>query len=200
MDLGVCDEFALIVLGATFPQYSLFFFFLLFLFLTNLSAARSEWSSQLLTHWSVIHLRTQAATISPQESLYPLLPSTLSVYLRAPRQQPSRTPAPPWNRRDCACGTLARLGRFCLSPPLRETGDTRSERNLNALRGFEKMRLLRFNHPSVSVQLCQQFVEQRYFVRLGKTLRDAPLRLRAAVAWREPLKNIQICPERLFVH
>lgn len=47
----------------------------------------------------MIHLRTQAATISLQESLYPLLPPILSVYWQVPRQQPSRTPAPLWRRR-----------------------------------------------------------------------------------------------------
>lgn len=46
-----------------------------------------------------IHLRSQAATISLQESLYPLLPPMLSVYWQVPRQQPSRTPAPLWKRK-----------------------------------------------------------------------------------------------------
>lgn len=46
-----------------------------------------------------IHLRTQAATITLQESLYPLLPPMLSVYWQVPRQQPSRTPAPLWKRK-----------------------------------------------------------------------------------------------------
>lgn len=54
---------------------------------------------QSLTHGSAIHLRTQAATISLQESLYPLLQPMLSVYWQVPRQQPSQTPAPPWKRR-----------------------------------------------------------------------------------------------------
>lgn len=48
---------------------------------------------------SAKHLRTQAATISLQESLYPLLPTILSVYKQVPRQQPSRAPAPLWKRR-----------------------------------------------------------------------------------------------------
>lgn len=46
-----------------------------------------------------IHLRTEAATISLQESLYPLLTTMLSVYWQVPRQQPSRTPAPLWKRK-----------------------------------------------------------------------------------------------------
>lgn len=75
-----------------FPSLDFFFS------VTSLRAARSEWSSQSLTGWSVIHLRTQAATISLQESLYPLLPSMLSVYWQVPRKQPSRTPAPLWRR------------------------------------------------------------------------------------------------------
>lgn len=133
-----------------------FLFLCLFLLLTSLRVARSGWSSQTLTGWSVIHLRTQAATISLQESLYPLLPSMLSVYWQVPRQQPSRTHAPLWKKRNCACGTLGRREHFC-RPKDREIVTRPVPRNLNALRRCEK-RWLQFNHSSPSFQSCQQFV------------------------------------------
>ena len=93
MDFGVCDKCALIVLGATF---SLFFSVT---HKSESSSMRMKPPSQSLTGGSVIHLRSQAATISLQESLYPLLPPMLSVYWQVPRQQPSPTPAPLWRRR-----------------------------------------------------------------------------------------------------
>lgn len=119
---------------------------------------KSGWSSQSLTGWSVIHLRTQAATISLQESLYPLLPSMLSVYWQVPRQQPSRTPAPLWKERSCACGTLGRLGQFC-RPKHREIVARSVPRHVNALRRFEKCSL-QMNHSSPR-RSCQQFVQHR---------------------------------------
>lgn len=92
-DFGVCDKCALIVLGATFSD--VFFFFCYSQVWERFDQDEAPSPSQA----DQIHLRTQAATISLQESLYPLLPPMLSVFWQVPRQQPSRTPAPLWKRK-----------------------------------------------------------------------------------------------------
>lgn len=79
VELGNCDNSALIVLGASLSLGSFFSFSSLFfpLFLTMKTP--------------VPRTRTQTATIPLQESLYTLLTTVLSVCRQVPRQQPSRS-------------------------------------------------------------------------------------------------------------
>lgn len=120
--------------------------FLFFLFLTSLKATRSGWSRQSLTGRSAKHLRTQAATISLQESLYPLLPTMLSVCWQVPRQQPSRTPTPLLKRRTAPAELWVVSDDSTVRKPNRE----KAQRIFNTLKWHEIKCLLEFSHSSLS--------------------------------------------------
>lgn len=117
-----------------------------FLFLTSLKATRSGWSRQSLTSRSAKHLRTQAATISLQESLYPLLPTMLSVCWQVPRQQPSRTRTPLLKRRTAPAELWVVSDDSAVRKPNRE----KAQRISNTLKWHEIKCLLEFSHSSLS--------------------------------------------------
>jgi len=153
---------------------------------------------QPLTGGSVVHLRTQSATMTLQESLYPLLPTMRSVYWQVPRQQPSRTPATLWRRRT-APAELWVSSNDSVAPKDEQRNASHDEcrANMNALETFKRW-FLQFNHSSFPFRSWQLFT-QMHFEKGGKAAprRSSPVKhgdgTRRAIDERPNLYKKALC-------
>lgn len=158
----------------------------------------------------LIHLRSQAATISLQESLYP--PSYRRCYLSTGKyhgNKPSLTPAPLWRRRTAPAELWGspRKNRSC--PRKTKTEEKNASQDECAEECRTHFGRSEKSHCSSSTPAPRSAPENcshhthRHFVKVDQPLRSATLLSSCARRWRDAgsLKKVQqICSEKgLFV-
>lgn len=158
----------------------------------------------------MIHLRSQAATISLQESLYP--PSYRRCYLSTGKyhgNKPSLTPAPLWRRRTAPAELWGspRKNRSC--PRKTKTEEKNASQDECAEECRTHFGRSEKSHCSSSTPAPRSAPENcshhthRHFVKVDQPLRSATLLSSCARRWRDAgsLKKVQqICSEKgLFV-